>query len=167
MMCEIGKVILRELNDSRIKLDLIGKCLGSGHEGMVYEYGSDRAIKINVLERMEEDDERYESIFSYLLGHKPAGVANLYAYGKVGTIWYLIMERLQPLDIREHGRFQYFCQRYYRDGAKSKSRSRRQEFFREIKGLELLYHSDLDYYNVMKDETGRWKAIDLESFYWK
>jgi hypothetical protein len=156
-----------------------GTFLGGGEEGFVLGSG-ESAYKIILTPHEGHDWSRCKRNLKWLERERPLCVVGVEEWGyhrgggvrsknnPMGSWWWYRMERLTGLDLVEAGNFWRLWEAYRADRAerlrpKTAMGEQKKRFLVELSRLRYFY-MDLWSQNVMKDDLGRWKVIDVESF---
>lgn len=174
---ELLKELARKYPE-KIEGGRIGRLIGWGGEGFVYSYGRGRVLKINLnlyqYTRWREAKREIEETLRAIEKANNESIARVYGWGFClqERIWYVEMERLVGLSKIEEGAFKKYAH-FYKDKDTRRIRKKRPRKEGERRMKELLIglegfptkHQDFLPFNVMKErKSGRWKAVDLESF---
>lgn len=160
--------IKREYKENRIPWERVGKCIGSGYEGRVYEFGS-AVIKIVLKRHKVHIKKDISSLIEWFRDHTYEHIVQPYYVEDMGggAYWY-VMERLGELSKEEKSNFYQVTNiMYKKDKVRYEPRTeygRCRKKFMEAMVYFPYVHGDLIGRNVMKDRAGVWKVIDLESF---
>lgn len=147
----------------------VGKLLGVGADGEVYEYGKDRVIKFSNTYAQRKMWDKMRKIFYKIKKHRPLNVARVYEYGRIDkNTYYVVMERLSEIKGKGMGvlRTCMYGERYPRVVKPGPYRSA-YLFGVRVERLEKrlnLVHGDLHLGNVLSNKSGVWKFVDLEGF---
>lgn len=158
-------------------LSRVGEFIGSGSEGIVFDYGPGRVIKFTLTPIL---DRSLEPILRHLKASHLPQVMTIYDYGMLGShnkCWY-IAEKLLPLSDEEVGRFNqlldcsynfrpwkkgvHFSKATHRIKVRGRMAKDHWRFIRSVGRLSI-HHNDLYTSNIMKDHLQRYKMIDLDS----
>ena len=153
------------------RIRTVGKLLGRGAEGSVWESG-DKALKLTTHPHGGVTYRELEKLVSRFKQRPNPAVVSITEVGKIsrGHHWYR-MERLWPLsdeEVAEVARVEYYYMRNRnfpgREGTGLNHRKR--EFLRNLNSLTAdgLMYNDFAYFNIMKNRAGEWKLIDIEGF---
>lgn len=157
---------------NRIKRN-IGKLLGYGLEGEVYEYGKRRAIKIGELANPKFSKKLFK-IMDIAKNGEP-GIVKVYEYGKILQViddrvsledcfdyYYVIMEKLN----KTSGWYSFHNYENALESSKIINLKQRAlwEKAKKIEKNHRLYYDDLHGANIMETNSGEYKFVDLESF---
>lgn len=153
------------------KIPKLGKLIGSGAYGSIYCFPNDKKKIIKIAEINVKAWKKLEYVLNRLKKIKNFPIMQLDKFQYIGNAghhkyFYYIGEKLFPPE--------YFDVEYIRACIlnKRKKLKNNKEFKREnelIKGLRKLgdrnlHYYDLHYWNIMEDESGKLKMVDLESF---
>jgi hypothetical protein len=154
------------------KLDIkkIGKVIGSGSEGVIYHYGDDKILKINLDPRVTKDS--FLEICDYIKNNENNHIMKIYDYGMIykdQVFWYL-GEKLEPLKEYERVELEYNSDAYHNFVTREmafkiyKTKTKRiNDLWKFLSGFTYR-HIDLWYANVMRDKDLNIKVIDVEGF---
>lgn len=148
----------------------IGKIIGSGSEGVIYNYDPDKILKINLDPRISRNS--FLEICDYLKNNQNNHIMNIYDYGTIykdQVFWYL-GEKLQPL--KKYERLELECNNdaYHNFVTQEipfkiyKTKTKRINSFWNFLSGFTYRHIDLWYANVMRDKNLNIKVIDVEGF---
>lgn len=144
-------------------LDLVpgvGQYIGSGNEGDIFSYGSNKVIKV-VPEWVTGDGTVPWFIEKQMTRPNP-DVVRVFDAGNVvfeddsGAYWY-IMERLNPLSNEERSFLDLLCRDKPAPNAPD-------ELLQFVAKAHRLGYTDVSDENIMRDDSGKLKLIDLEGF---
>ncbi len=155
---------------SNIIINKIKKELGSGSEGVIYEYDSNKILKLNLDPRIEKNN--FFKICQEIKNNDYSFIMKIHDYGSFyndNFFWY-IAEKLQPLKEYELLELEYNCDSYHKFVTEKKSfkpvktKTNRVNNFWKFLSSFTYGHVDLWYANVMRDESLNIKVIDVEGF---
>lgn len=159
---------INDILDKRIRRRIkknIGKKIGCGLDGEVYEYGKSRAIKIGYL----ESPIYYMKLLSLIeIAQKGEdGLVKVYEHGNMRSdgfeYYYLIMERLNKIKNISYDEFYMMKHRRISDILDMRMKKLLLQSKR-IERKHKIYYYDLHINNIMKTNKGEYKLIDLESY---
>lgn len=163
-------------NVKEINYKLIGRKLGSGAEGIVFEYGKTKVLKISDY---SFNSHKYDlKLFAKLKEKNFPFVAKIFNFGSVQIYdddlkcldyWY-IAEKLNPLsnwetktfelcwDSLKYNYYSDYNQKYIPKGAAAEKVRSFRDTWENVKMLDF---SDDHSRNIGKDKKGNWKVLDL------
>lgn len=176
---EIQLIHDSKLNDEKYLFSLlpktiekrkIGKILGSGSEGVIYNYDEDKILKINLDPRITKKS--FLEICNYIKNNNHHNLMKIYDFGTIyndQVFWYLA-EKLSPLKKYERLELEYNSDAYHNFVTREtpfriyKTKTDRiNNFWKFLSGFTYR-HIDLWYANVMRDKNLNIKVIDVEGF---
>lgn len=141
----------------------IGKIIAEGN-GTIYAIKDhpDKVVKISTFDSYNTT----KRFFNYLIKVKklkgfPA--SRIYKFGKLpGGYYYYVMDKLKPLNVRESNTVNMCDDIYDLDLSNKMVKFLRAAQYYSKK--HKLTYGDWHSYNIMKDNKGNYKFVDLESF---
>lgn len=177
LLKELGAKYPEQIDMKRLGDVGSSKLLGWGGEGFVYGYGYGRVLKVNLnlYNTWREAKREIEGVMRVIRREGNESIATVYNWGFLRErVWYIEMEKLKPLSSEDVEAFKRYDEYYkvrenWSDIDRLKPRSESGRRMKELMiGLRRFPGQHIDFlsFNVMKSgRTGRWKAVDLESFY--
>lgn len=152
----------------RVAVPGVGRYVGSGEQGDVFEYTGGNIIKAvpewqhgdgtlpdAVVRHMSDPDD-------FVVPVLDAGVAELDS--DWGNVYWYVMPRLRPISNDDALVIDDANQRWVNKGDRSLPEDVKSELATFVKAAISSGHTDWNSDNVMQDDAGQYKLIDLESF---
>jgi len=161
---------LFSLLPSKINKRKIGKIIGSGSEGIIYNYDNDKILKINLDPRINKGT--FLEICHHIQNNDNPHLMRIYDFGTIykdQVFWY-VGEKLYPLKKYEILELEYNTDSYHHFVTKEssfkicKTKTNRINNFWNFLSEFTYRHVDLWYANVMRDANLNIKVIDVEGF---
>lgn len=167
------------------KIPWRGNYLAEGADGKAYENWDDenKVVKVGFIDTMAHSMtslDQLEDNFDYVLTNKPKAYVEVYDYGCVdcracNVSYFVLMQKLEPLDGLELYEIPNIVQQAQRlvNNYKTSNNSpfprqrlsyknKAQQDFAEAIWDSGIIHNDAHHGNIMKDDDGNYKLIDLD-----
>lgn len=164
------------------KIPWRGCYLAEGDDGKAYENWDDenKVVKVGFLDRSKSGTSlsNLENNFDYVLNNKPEAYVEVYDYGCVdcracNISYFVLMKKLYPLSNNEANTIPALAIKAQKFSGKNTGTLEQNDFLKSLSDKKQktfvkniwdsgIVHNDIFCGNLMKDENGDYKLIDLD-----
>jgi serine/threonine protein kinase len=110
----------------------------------------------------------YQNLFAKLVKQNTNCIVKIYGYGSINTyddeLFYYVMEKLKPVNRREQDQLGEVVDTFYKRGYLPSFVNQKLISFIKLANKLRFYYNDIHGGNIMLDNKGNYKFVDLESF---